>query len=154
MPLEQDLKDRLVKAMREKDTKTLDVVRMIKTKVMERKTAAGFKGEVDDALYLDVIAAYKKSLAKAKEEFVAVGDRGKDQAEQLDWEMKFCDGFLPQQITGQALRDVVLGVLATSKVTDPKQAGRVVGEVMKTHKGLADAGEVKKIVEEELSKPR
>jgi len=65
MPLEQQLNDTLKQAIKDKDRKTADVVRMLKTKLMERRTAKGFTGEVDDALVLDVIGAYRKQLQKA-----------------------------------------------------------------------------------------
>jgi Asp-tRNA(Asn)/Glu-tRNA(Gln) amidotransferase B subunit len=37
-------------------------------------------------------------------------------------------------------------------VTDAKQIGRLVGDVMRTHKGQVDAGDVKRIAEELLRK--
>ena len=55
MGLEQQLNDTLKQAMKEKDQATADTVRMIKTKIMERRTAKGFTGTVDDALITDVI---------------------------------------------------------------------------------------------------
>ena len=57
MPLEQQLNDLLKQAMKEKDQRTIDAVRMLKTRVMERRTAKGFSGAIDDALVVDVIAA-------------------------------------------------------------------------------------------------
>jgi len=39
-------------------------------------------------------------------------------------------------------------------VSDAKQAGRVVGEVMKAHKGKLEAATVKRMVEEELNAPK
>src|SRR5262249_961724 len=76
MPLEQELNQLLKEAMLKKDQQTADVLRMIKTKIMERRTAPGFKGQVDDPLIQDVIATYQKSLRKALEEYAATGDRG------------------------------------------------------------------------------
>ena|SRR5215831_16058995 len=151
MPLEQDLKKLLIDSMKAKDLRTADAVRMINTKVMERRTAKGFSGQVDDALFVEVIAAYKKSLAKAREEFLAAGDRGKQPAEDLKWEMEFCDRFLPKGLSPEELRGAVKAAIATLGATDPKQAGKVVGEVMKAHKGKAEPGEIKKIVDEELA---
>src|SRR5512138_2482530 len=58
--IEAQLQDLLKEAMRNKDARTADCVRMIKTKHMERRTAAGFKGPLDDNLWLDVIGAYQK----------------------------------------------------------------------------------------------
>jgi hypothetical protein len=150
MGLEQDLKKLLVESMKAKDLRTADAVRMINTKVMERRTAKGFSGQVDDALYVDVIAAYKKSLLKAKEEFVAAGERGKDQAAELQWEIDFCDRFLPKSMSDDEIRAAVQAAIAALGVKDPKQAGRVVGEVVKANKGRVEPGQVKKIVDEEL----
>src|SRR6185295_2963175 len=76
MPIETQLGDLLKDAMRQKDQRTADCIRMIKTKHMERRTAAGFKGPLDDALWLDVISAYQKQLKKAREEYAALGDKG------------------------------------------------------------------------------
>jgi len=36
-------------------------------------------------------------------------------------------------------------------VKDPKQAGKVMGEIMKTHKGTFDPQMVKRLVEEAIS---
>ena len=76
MSIEAQLNDLLKDSMRAKDAQTADCIRMIKTKHMERRTAAGFKGPLDDNLWLDVIGAYQKQLRKAREEYAAVGERG------------------------------------------------------------------------------
>jgi len=151
MPLEQQLADLLKDAMRAKDTATLDVVRMIKTKIMERRTAPGFKGPVDDAMVTEVIAAYRKQLQKALVEFETAGDKAEDQRKQLRFEIGFCERFLPKTIGGDELVAIVRAAIAATKITDPKQAGKVVGEVMKTHKGQVEAADVKKVAETELA---
>jgi uncharacterized protein YqeY len=155
MSIEQDLRKLLTDSMKSKDLRTADVLRMINTKVMERRTAKGFTGQVDDALVTEVIAAYKKSLVKAREEYLAVGERGKADAEALAWEIELCEKLLPKgpaaELSGEALREVVKAAIAALGATDPKMAGRVVGEVMKQHKGKVDAGEVKKVAEAELA---
>ncbi len=147
MPLEQQLNDMLKDAMRAKDARTSNVVRMLKTKVMERRTAKGFTGEVDDALVMEVISAYKKQLQKAAAEFTGGSDKAKEQVEELTWEMAFCDKFLPKGLSEDELKAAVTAAIAKLGANDPKQAGRVVGEVMKEHKGKAEAGDVKKIAE-------
>src|SRR5215470_1258412 len=107
MPIEQDLRKLLTESMKAKDLRTADAIRMINTKVMERRTAKGFSGQVDDALYLDVISAYRKSLAKAREEFIAAGERGREPAAELAWEIEFCDRFLPKGLSADELRAAV-----------------------------------------------
>src|SRR5262249_8768648 len=104
MGLEQQLNDTLKQAMFQKDQKTADIVRMIKTKIMERRTAKGFSGTVDDALVLDVISSYRKQLLKAVEDFEKAGERGAEQAAELKHEIGFCEKFLPKGLDEAALR--------------------------------------------------
>jgi uncharacterized protein YqeY len=156
MPLEADLKKLLLESMRAKDLRTADVIRMINTKIMERRTAKGFSGEVDDAMVTEVIAAYRKSLVKGREEFAAVGERGKEQVESLTWEIALCERFLPQSLSVDELRAAVVAAIAATGAKDgpdpKKMAGKVVGEVMKHHKGRVEPGEAKKVADEELAK--
>ena len=151
MPLEQELNERLTRAIKEKDTRTADVVRMIKTRLHERRTAKGFSGEVDDALVLDVIGAYRKQLQKALVEFEKAGDRGAAHVAQLSAEVEFCEQYLPRGLDETALRALVRERLGALGITDAKQIGRLVGDIMKTHKGRAEAADVKRIAEELLT---
>src|SRR5579872_6278040 len=151
MSIETQLGDLLKDAMRAKDARTADCIRMIKTKHMERRTAAGFKGPLDDALWLDVIAAYQKQLRKAREEYVAVGARGADALPQIDFEIEFCARFLPKLASDDEVRVAVRETLLRLGASDPKQAGRIMGEIMKANKGKFEPATVKRIVEEELT---
>jgi uncharacterized protein YqeY len=154
MSVEAQIQERLKEAMRAKDARTLDCIRMIKTKHMERRTAAGFKGPLDDNLWLDVIAAYQKQLRKSREEYVAVGERGAEAVEQIDFEIGFCAQFLPKAASDDETRSIVRETLARLGVSDAKQAGRVVGDIMKTNKGKLEPATVKRMVEEELGAPK
>ena len=151
-PLELKLNDLLKQAMRNKDQKTSDVVRMLKTKVMERRTAKGFSGTVDDALILDVIAAYRKQMQKALEEFDKAGVKSGEQIDQLRYEIEFCERFLPKGLDVAAVEALVKERIASLGIADAKQVGRLVGDIMKTHKGQVEAGDVKKIAESLLAK--
>src|SRR6476619_3757926 len=105
--LEGQLREQLTAAIKAKDLRTANLIRMINTKVMERRTAKDFKGTVDDALVLDVISAYKKSMEKAKAEFASAGDRAKDQIAEIDFEVAWCQKWLPQQVSEAELRGAV-----------------------------------------------
>lgn len=153
MTLEQQLNDTLKQAIKNKDQETADVVRMLKTKIMERRTAKGFSGEVDDALVLDTIGAYRKQLQKAVAEFEKAGDRGAQQAARLRAEIGFCERYLPKGLDDDTLRALVRERLDALRITDPKQVGRVVGDIMKTHKGQVEAVDVKRIAESLLGAP-
>lgn len=150
MAIEEQLTETLTQAIRAKDTRTSDVVRMLKTRLQERRTAKGFSGTVDDALVLDVIGAYRKTLQKALAEYEKLGERGAAQVEQLTFEIAFCGRFLPKGMDDAAVRALVAERIKTLGIADAKQVGRLVGDIMKTHKGQVEAGDVKRIAEELL----
>ena len=151
MSLEQTLTDTLTQAIRAKDSRTADVVRMLKSRITERRTTKGFAGQVDDALVLEVIGAYRKSLQKALPDYEKAGERGQAQAAQLRFEIEFCERFLPRGLDDAALRALVRERLGALHISEVKQIGRLVGDVMKTHKGQVEAADVKRIAEELLS---
>src|ERR1041385_7459362 len=146
MALEQQLTDTLTQAIKAKAGGTADVVRMIKTKIQERRTAKGASGQVDDPLVLDVIGAYRKQLQKALVEY----DKGAAQAAVLRFEIEFCERYLPKTMDEAGVRALVKERIAVLGVADPKQVGRLVGDIMKTHKGQVEAGDVKRVAEELL----
>ena len=150
--LEAQLREQLTAALKAKDIRTANLIRMINTKIMERRTAKGFSGTVDDALVLDVIATYKKSMEKARTEYANAGDRGKDQLAELDFEIAWCSKLLPQGLSEAELRDAVAKAVAELPAKDPKLAGRVIGALKKQYGDRADAQLAKKMIDEELAK--
>jgi uncharacterized protein YqeY len=150
--LEAQLREQLTAAIKDKELKTANLIRMINTKIMERRTAKGFTGTVDDALILDVIGAYKKQMEKAKQEFVNAGERGKDQVPELEAEIEWCAKWLPQQASEAELREAVAKVVAELPQKDPKMAGKVIGAIKKQFGDRADAQLTKKLADELLSK--
>ena len=150
MPLEDELTSRLTQAIKGKDGRTADVVRMLKTRLQERRTAKDFAGQIDDALVLEVIGGYRKQLQKAIAEYEKLGERGAEQALRLRFEQEFCEGYLPKGMDEAAVRALVKERMAALGVTDAKQVGRLVGDIMKTHKGQVEAAQVKRIAEELL----
>jgi uncharacterized protein YqeY len=150
MAIEQALDEALRRAIKDRDLSTANVARMIKTRLTERTTAKGFAGPVDDALLLDVIGAYRKQLQKALVEFEKAGERGAQAAAQLRFEIAFCERYLPRGLDEPALRALVGERLAALGIRDARQVGRVVGDLMKSHRGQVDAADVKRIAEDLL----
>lgn len=151
MSIEADLKAQQIAAMKAKDSATANVIKMIRTKVTEKRTAKGFSGDVNDELYVQVIGAYKKSLEKARVEFEKAGEKGVDSVAALDHEIAFCQQFLPQPMGEDEVRAAVQAAIAEMGDVTAKMSGRIVGAVMKQHKGKVDAGLVKSVVDSLLS---
>ena len=145
MALDRDLSDRLTQAIKSRDTRTADVLRMLKSRLMERRTAKGFSGDVDDALVLDVIGAYRKQLQKAVAEYEKLGEKGAAQVEALRFEIAVCEGYLPRGLGEDELRTLVRERISTLGIGDAKQVGRLVGDIMKSHKGQVEAGDIKRV---------
>jgi uncharacterized protein YqeY len=150
MALEDELTTRLTQAIKGKDGRTADVIRMLKTRLQERRTAKDFTGQIDDALVLDVIGAYRKQLQKAIAEYEKLGERGAEQAARLRFEQEFCESYLPKGMDEATVRALVKERVASLGIADARQVGRLIGDIMKTHKGQVDAGDVKRIAEELL----
>src|SRR4030095_2386653 len=142
MGLEAQLDDTLKQAIKDRDIATADVIRMLKTRIMERRTAKGATGAVDDAAVQDVIASYRKQLQKAVAEFEKVGERGAAAAAKLRTEIEIVERWLPRGIDESALRALVQERMAALGVTEAKQVGRLVGDVMNRHKGQVDCAAV------------
>lgn len=151
MSIADDLQQRLKQALRDKDTQQSNIIRMIKSRVTEAAKASDFDGEVDDELFLKVIAAYRKMMLKAKVQYEDAGEKGAEQAAEAQWEATWCEQFLPEQMSDDAVREAVRAAIAELGIDNPKQAGRIVGAVMKKHRGDVDASVVKRIASEELS---
>jgi uncharacterized protein YqeY len=148
--LEGQLREALTAAIKAKDLRTANLVRMINTKIMERRTAKGFTGTVDDAMILDVISAYKKQMEKARGEFASAGERGKEQIAEIDFEVAWCAKWLPQQLGEAELREAVRKAVDELPQKDPKMAGRIIGVVKKQYGDRVDAQLAKQLADELL----
>jgi hypothetical protein len=148
--LEASLREQLTAALKAKDLKTANLIRMINTKIMERRTAKDFVGQVDDALVLDVIRSYKKQMEKARGEFANAGERGKDQIAEIDFEVEWCSKFLPQGASEAELRDAIAAEVAKLPAKDPKMVGKIIGAIKKQFGDRADGAIVKRLADEAL----
>ena len=74
--------------------------------------------------YNDVIGTYKKQMEKARQEYAAAGERGKEQVAQLDFEIQWCAKWLPKQLDESELREAVAKAVAELPAKDPKMAGK------------------------------
>ena len=76
----------------------------------------------------------------------------KDQIAEIDFEIGWCQKWLPQAASEEELRAAVEKAVAELPQKDPKMAGRVIGAVKKQLGDRADAQLVKKLADEILAK--
>ncbi len=149
MRISDELALELREAMRARDRARLDVIRQINAEVGRAVTAPGFEGDADDDLVRGVMAAYAKKMAKALAEYESYGDRGADAAAKLRFEVEYLQRWLPRGPSDDEIAALVASAVHELGVTDPKQAGRLTGHVMKSTPGL-DGATVSRIVREAL----
>ncbi len=150
MTIKEELALELKEALRATDRNRKDVIRAIETEVSRAKAEPGFEGDVNDDLYRTVIASYVKKMTKARQEYDEMGDRGAEMATKLGFEIEYLSRWLPSVLDEAATRSLVYEAITDLSVDDPKQAGRVVGHIMKDHKGEVDGALVNRLVRDAL----
>lgn len=152
MTIKEELAAELREAMRSQDAPRRDVIRQIETEVSVARSDPDFDGELDDDLYRQVIGSYVKKMDKARQEYLDVGERGAALAAKLGYEVEYLSRWLPQKLDDESTRELVRAAIAELGVEgDEKAAGRVTGQIMKSHGKDVDGGLVNRLVREELT---
>jgi hypothetical protein len=153
MNIKEELAQELRAAMKAKDGPRRDVIRQIETEVSQARSQPGFSGEVDDDLYRQVIGSYVKKMEKSRQEYADFGERGEAMAEKLGFEVDFLSRWLPQKLDEETTRTLVRSAIDEMGVAgDEKSAGRVTGQLMRSHGQDLDGGVVNRLVREELAR--
>jgi len=147
--IEQQLAAELRDAMKTGDTRRRDVIRQVQTEVRTVATQPGV-GEATDEVYQVVIGAYIKKMAKARDEYLELGERGAEMADKLAFEVDYLSQWVPSKLAAAETRSLVQQTIEDMRVGgDPKAVGKVVGALMKTREDL-DGALVNRLAREEL----
>ncbi len=149
MSIQEQLKKDQIAAMRSKDKATLNAVRSIQAEVAKAKSSPGFSGDIDDDLYRKTIATYVKRISKSRAEYEALGERGRDQVEELAFEIGYLEQYLPKTLDEAATRELVERTIAELGADADTPAGKVIGAVMRSGEDL-DGALVNRLVSEAL----
>jgi hypothetical protein len=141
------LKEEMKTAMRSRDQRTLNVVRMVRARMTERLKEPDGPREASDVLWREVIAAYARQMEKAAEEFRKAGERGAEKLAEAEFEVGYLAKFLPAKLAGAALEELVRQVIAQTGATTARDIGKVMGAVMKEHKEQVDGNEVRRVAQ-------
>lgn len=141
--LNQDLKS----AMKAHDKISLNVIRAIKTSLMNAKIEAGH--DLSEEEEVAVLATQLKQRKDSLEQFSAGGRE--DLADEVKAEITVVEKYLPAQLDEAAVSEIVASVIAEVGATSPKQFGLVMKSLMPKVKGQADGALVSRIVKEKLN---
>lgn len=146
MTLLEQLKEDMKQAMRDKDSETLDTVRMLLSSIKNK--AIDLQKEMDDAEIISVIKSDLKKLKDGLESFVSAARE--DLADKARKEITILEKYLPQQLSDIDLEAKVREVLAELGITDPANIGKAMGQLMSRLKELADGNRIRAMVEKIL----
>lgn len=151
MSIEQTITDRMKAAMRARDKRTVNLMRMLKSKMTETTTAKGFSGEVDDALWLNVIRSYVKQQQKAIEQFQAAGEAGLEHIAEIEFEVQALDEFMPKFADDATLQGWIDEAIAGVGGKENAKFGAVMGKLMKGHKEQVDPAKARALINAALA---
>jgi uncharacterized protein YqeY len=142
------LETEIAAAMRAHDKPRLSILRLVKNELDIKEKESG-----EAATDADVVAALKKTLkqsAETHEGSVKVGT-DPDRTALLAGQIAILEGYLPEQVAGDALAAVVTRVLAGGGFTEKRDMGRAIGAVVAECGGNCDKAEVARLVGSALS---
>jgi uncharacterized protein YqeY len=143
--LEQDLKTALLAGDKDKAT----VLRSLKSVILYAEVAQGSRdtGLGDE----EIIALFAKEVKKRLEsaDLYHKGAREDLAAVEL-YQKEIIEGYLPQQLSDEALAAIIDTVIAESGAAGPQAMGQVIGMVKQKAGAAADGSRIAKMVKERL----
>jgi len=133
--LSEDIKT----AMKSRDQFRLDVLRMMKSKIMLVDT----KGKISEAECFKILATYSKRLKESIDEFKKV--ERLDAVEKTENELKIVEEYLPKQMSDEEIKKLVLDAIQKTGAASKKEMGKVMKEALASNATL-DGNKVKDIV--------
>lgn len=148
MSITERIQTEMVAAMKAKDADTLSTLRMLKSALMEAKTAKPKDSVLGEDEEIEVLQRYVKKRRETIEINAKAGRADLNAAEER--EIGVTQRFLPQMVSEDELRAVVKAAVASTGASGPKEMGKVIGAVMAQVKGRAEGGTVSRLVKEAL----
>jgi len=149
MSLEKDLMKQMVVAMKAKDKVALESLRAIKSEIILAKTAAAGADELNEEQELKII---QKLVKQRKDSAALYTEQGRaDLAEPELAQVEVIAQFLPEQLSEDAVKEIIAKIVAQTGASSMKDMGKVMGMANKTLAGKADGKTIASIVKALLS---
>lgn len=134
-------------AMREKNTLVKDTITMARAAV--KQIEVDQRIEMDDSGIIEIIAKQIKQKKGAIEEFEKGGRT--DLADQAREEITVLTAYLPEPLSAEELKAIILKAVQETGATTVKEMGKVVSAVMPQVVGRADGKAISEMVKALLS---
>ena len=150
MALEQIVNDQIKTAMLAKDANKLRGLRAIKAAIIIAKTAEGAGGRLAEA---DETKLLQKLVKQRKDSLEIYQQQNRtDLAQTEQEEIDVIEGFLPKQLSEEALREALTKIIAETGAASPADMGRVMAAATRQLAGQADGKTISAAVKGLLAK--
>lgn len=147
MGLKENLLKELKEAMQAKDAIRKDTITMLRAAILQIEKDTQKELSEDDML-----AIVAKEVKKRKESLPEYEKAGRDDiVENLNKEIKILEVYLPEQLTEEEIRALVIAAIKEVGAESPKDMGKVMQNVRAKTQGKADGKVISDIVKEELN---
>lgn len=144
----EEVRAQMVAAMKSGDKERKETLSMLLAALKNK--AIDKREDLTEAEEFEVV---KKEMKQTKETLELAPKDRTDIIEQCEKRLAVLQEFAPEEMSEEAIREVVKGVLASLGIAEPsaKDKGKLMKELMPQVKGRADGALVNKIVGEMLS---
>jgi len=133
-------------AMRERNKEKTSTLRMALSEL--KKEEIDRREEITNADSIKILQRMIKQRKESKAQFL---DAGRSElADKENEEILILQDFLPEQLSEEAIKIIVLEAISATQAKEPQDMGKVMGALKSKIKGNADMGIVSKIVKENL----
>ena len=138
--LREDLQNSLKEAMKNKDMKTVNAVRLIIAGQKEKDVEARGKG-LEKASDTDLLSMMQ-TMIKQRNESIKIYNEGNrpDLAEKEQAEIDVISRFLPKQLTAEEIDKAIKEAIAETNATGIRDMGKVMGALKAKYAGQMDFG--------------
>jgi len=144
--IEKDFKQ----ALQQKQAEKLNVLRGLKTSLHNKEIELkSQKKEITEEIIIEIVQKEAKKRREAAEMYKK-GER-EELAEKEEKELVILNEYLPEQLSDDKVKELVIEAIKILSPVGPQDFGRVMGKVMAETKGQVQGDKVKKIVQEQLS---
>ena len=146
MSLKEQLVADLKQSMKDKDTIAKSAITLVRAAILQVE-----KDERRELSEDDIVGIISKQVKQRKDVLIDFQKANRqDLIDQTEREIEVLTEYLPQQLSEEELKVIVLDAINEVGATSMKDMGKIMGIVMPKIKGRADGGMVNKIVKENL----
>ena len=147
MTLSEKINSDMITYMKNKDSFSLGVIRMVKGAIQLEKI--NLKRDLNDDEVIGVISKQIKMRNDSIAEFTKANRT--DLVEQYKKEVELLSTYMPEQLSEDDILKIIDEAFNSINPTGPKDMGLIMREVSPKLKGRADMGKVNALIKEKLS---